>query len=128
MSTVLGLLQLIVFLGLVALAVWVIRRVQRHEHSRTAARVVLAVISLGLGVGACFVRYRPRQDLLIFGLPLPLAAFQRENGNWVDFVAPPLATLFMAVLNVLFVSGVVHGVGLLILRHRGVQAPAPLHE
>jgi hypothetical protein len=45
-----------------------------------------------------------------------LAAFQREGGNWVDYVASPIMTLFMAVQNVIIVAVAVHAAGLLVLR------------
>jgi hypothetical protein len=60
----------------------------------------------------------PREDVAVFGLPLPLAIFQREQGHWVDYVGSPIAMLFIGALNVVLLSAISHAVGLLVLWRR----------
>ncbi len=119
MSTILGLVQLVLFIGLIAGAAWVIRRVHVDDTAGWGLRITLVLVGLVSGVALCFVRYMPRDDLAVFGVPLPLAIFQREEGHWVDYVGPPVAMLFIGVLNVVLLSAVSHAVGLVLLWRRG---------
>jgi hypothetical protein len=111
-----GLLQLLVFGLLLFVCVWVIRRVHLHEAGGWILKSVLVLIGVGAGIGLCFVRYQPNPDLAIFGLPLPLAMFHRQGTAWVDYVAHPMMTLLIGLLNTIIVTAIVHGSALAVLK------------
>ena len=111
-----GLFQLLVFALLLFACVWVIRRLHAHEAAGWVLKSVLALLGVAAGIGLCFVRYQPNPDLAIFGLPLPLAIFQRQGDAWVDYVAHPMMTLLVALLNTIVVTAAVHGSALAMLK------------
>jgi len=111
-----GLFQLLVFGLLLFACVWVIRRLHAHEAAGWVLKSVLVLFGVAAGIGLCFVRYQPNPDLAIFGLPFPLAIFHRERGAWVDYVAHPMMTLLLGLLNTIVVTAVVHGSALAVLK------------
>ena len=116
LSLIGGLIQLALLAVLVLACVWVIRRLHSHEAAGWVLRAVLVIVGVVSGIGLCFVRYQPSPDVAIFGLPLPLAIFQRERGVWVDYVSHPMMMLLTGVLNTLLVTAALHASALPILR------------
>jgi hypothetical protein len=116
LSLIAGVIRLALLALLVLACVWVIRRLHSHEGAGWLLRVVLVIVGVVSGIGLCFVRYQPNPDLAIFGLPLPLAIFQRDRGAWVDYVSHPMMMLLTGVLNTLLVTATLHASALAILR------------
>jgi hypothetical protein len=111
-----GFLQFLVFALLLFASIWVIRRLHADEAAGWVLKLASALFGVAAGIGLCFVRYQPSPDLAVFGLPLPLAIFQRQGGAWVDYVAQPGVTLFVGLVNTIVVTAVVHGSALALLK------------
>lgn len=80
--------------------VWAVsRRVHRDPRAGLALRIAAVISGLVAGVGLSFVRYMPDADTVVYGVPLPLVVFQREDGQWLDYVGSPLAMLVIAAVN-----------------------------
>jgi hypothetical protein len=112
-------LQVGVVLGLLW-GVWAtIRRVHRDPRAGLALRIGVVISGLVAGVGLSFVRYMPDADTVVYGVPLPLAVFQRHDGQWLDYVGSSLAMLVIAALNVAVVVFLTHSVAWAVLALRG---------
>ena len=55
---------------------------------RLRAYPIVIVIGLALACGSVFVRYPLNPDTVVYGFPFMSAIFQRQNGQWADFVGP----------------------------------------
>jgi hypothetical protein len=118
LSIITSAVQVLAALAVVSAIIWVIRRVHTHDAAGLALRFATAGLGLAVGIALCFVRYMPREDLVVFGLPAPLAICQREGGEWIDYVTGPIGMLFTGSLNVLAVAGLFHGAAYVVLWRR----------
>ena len=97
-----ALLTLLVF----GISAWIfvslVRRLRRGDLSSRwwGAFAALCVLGALLGWRFLSIEYHLSPELRIVGVPMAVALFQREDGNWTDFI--PDLQLFMAAADVTF--------------------------
>jgi hypothetical protein len=67
--------------------------------------IFIALFSVGIGLGiwcGFYAEYQLSERTKVFGFPLMVGVFVKENGEWVDYVSP--APLLVALLDVLIVA------------------------
>lgn len=69
-------------------------------------RIVLAVASCAVGVFFVVFTYNLSETKRLNGIPLPWAAWEKVNGNWIDFISP--VSLVFAALDFIFGIGITH--------------------
>lgn len=104
-----GLVGIAGFVASVAVVVWAIRGVYRSELAGWRIRAACGVVGATAGGVLSWLRYMPHEDLAIYGMPLPVAIFKREEGQWYDY--PSAAPFFIIGLNFVLLFGLVHLVG-----------------
>jgi hypothetical protein len=101
------------------------RAFRRNRHSQLKQWVVWTTLCLGIAAGLFLgqVSYPVAEDTRVLGLPMPVAAFQRRNGQWLDFVSPLTPILYL--VNVVAWGGVAQLVLALATRSPTPRGPSP---
>jgi len=69
-------------------------------------RIVLAIVSCIVGVLFVVFKYNFSETKRINGIPLPWAAWEFHNGNWLPFASP--VTMIFAPFDFVFGIGITH--------------------
>ncbi|MFZ1937440.1 MAG: hypothetical protein WAU84_27180, partial [Thermoguttaceae bacterium] len=87
----------------------------------------VAIITAGTYIGRHLSdhEFAVSPTLRVVGLPLPLGAFQLEDGNWTDFVAPAPVQRCNKMANTL-IPVIIFLLPWLFVRHRYLQVSAPV--
>jgi hypothetical protein len=94
--------------GVFALAAWADFLAIRSLATRRAgpfwwvAIAVLLSVGIAAGIWCSCIEYQASERLRLFGFPVPVACFIREDGDWVDYVSP--AGGLVALLNAVSVA------------------------
>jgi hypothetical protein len=98
-----AILAFLILLGIIFIACKIVeyshRRLGSHVQSSRAllfSRIALIIISCAVGILFAFIVWRPSETDVFYGFPLPYAAWELRNGNWLDF-ATPLSPLLIAI-------------------------------
>jgi len=87
---------------------WTIARIVKRVRGEGGGKALwlvfgaLALVGLGLGAWmALGVEYRLGTRFRFAGFPIPVVFFHLEDGQWVDFITPPVIMYPGMVANVL---------------------------
>ena len=118
LTSIRDVIEMAVLAALVAAAVWAVWRVQRGAGFGVRPRVLVGLLSLSIGAGLCFFPYRTHSGMRMLGFPLPLV-IQLNRGTSLGTLPSPIGMGLAGTLNVVLVSGVIHGVVLGWFRRQG---------
>ena len=101
----------VILIGLLLLSGWILFVTSSRLFTRHAGiawwLVFGSLIILGMAIGCRLsyeFEYNVSQDLRVLGFPIPLCAFQLEDGMWVDFPSPDWFAYPAAFTNVVVVT------------------------